>query len=240
MADTPFRDTASTIHRSKDYLTMSVECGRARSHTWWKRLVEYGPWQSRGYGRVGPPDLEALDGIASLFGTTTDQVAAMVAADWYGVHPETNVLTRMLRLSPVLDALDEDDAKLVEAVARRLASDDRQELSAPLSGQVEAAEPAKVEVGGVYVTAAQIDDAIKILQKDMSTAVRQPLKAAGHPLAAMDYHEVSEAHLAKHPELTAAKGSKQQHVGHVKPVILHHLAEQAALLHQDKAQAGST
>lgn len=53
----------------------------------------------------------------------------------------------------------------------------------------------------------------------------------------MDYHGVSEAHLAKHPELAAAKGTKEKHVGHVKAVILHYLAEQAALLHQDNAQA---
>ena len=77
---------------------MSVECDRARSHTWWKRLVEYGPWESRGYGRVGPPDREALHGIARLFGTTAEHVATMVAADWYGVDPETEVSTQVLRL----------------------------------------------------------------------------------------------------------------------------------------------
>jgi hypothetical protein len=100
---------------------MSVECGRARSHTWWKRLVEHGPWgQGPGYGRVGPPDPEALEGIAELFGTTVEQVAAMVAADWYGVNPDTDVSTRVLRLGPVLDNLDDADAELVKSLAHRL------------------------------------------------------------------------------------------------------------------------
>lgn len=152
------------IANSKDYLTMSVECGRARSHTWWKRFVEQGAWgESPGYGRVGPPEPQALDGIARLFGTTRDQVAKMVAADWFGVHPETEVSTRVLRLSPVLDALDEADAKLVEALARRLASDYEKKVSAPPSGKP-GAKPATTKVGGVHVTADEIDKAIKILK----------------------------------------------------------------------------
>src|SRR5689334_15908229 len=113
MTSTPFRDTAKKIAESKDYLAMSVGCDRARSHTWWKRLVEYGPWESRGYGRVGPPDREALAGIAKLFGTTPDQVATMIAADWYDVHPEAEVSTRALRLGPLLDRLDDADADMM-------------------------------------------------------------------------------------------------------------------------------
>lgn len=45
----------------------------------------------------------------------------MVAADWYGVHPETDVSTRVLRLGPILDQLSDSDAQLVEDIARRLA-----------------------------------------------------------------------------------------------------------------------
>jgi hypothetical protein len=121
MTDTPFRETAKLIAESKGYVAMQAECGGTPSHTWWRRLVEYGPWQTRGYGRVSPPPPNKLDGIANLFGTSTDQVAAMIAADWYGVHPKTELSARILRISPVLDQLTETDSEMVEALARRLA-----------------------------------------------------------------------------------------------------------------------
>lgn len=103
---------------------MDADSGRARSHGWWRRLVEYGPWGS-GYntGRVGPPDREALDGIAGLFGTSPERVAEMVAADWYGVRAEVEVSDRVLNLSHVLDALSDADAHLVWHIAQRLAGE---------------------------------------------------------------------------------------------------------------------
>ncbi len=122
MSKTPFRDTARKIAQTKDYLTMSVQCDRARSHGWWKNLVEYGAWRGPGTSRVGPPDPDAIPGIAKLFGTTEAQVAAMIAADWYGVHPDADISPRALRLSPILDQLSESDAELVEALARSLAA----------------------------------------------------------------------------------------------------------------------
>jgi hypothetical protein len=125
MSTTPFRDTAMIINKTKDYLTMSVECDRARSHGWWKNMVEYGAWQGPGNNRVGPPDPEALDGIAKLFGTTREQVATMVAADWYGVYPDTDISARTLRLGPALDDLTDTDAEMLEALARRLAQRDQ-------------------------------------------------------------------------------------------------------------------
>jgi hypothetical protein len=45
----------------------------------------------------------------------------MIAADWYGVHPDTEISTRVRRLAPALEALSEGDAELVDALARRLA-----------------------------------------------------------------------------------------------------------------------
>lgn len=95
---------------------------RARSHAWWKNLVEYGAWEGPGV-RVGPPSPEALAGIAKLFGTSEEQVCAMIAADWYGVHPDTELSARTQRLGPVLDKLSDSDADLVEAVAQRLSKD---------------------------------------------------------------------------------------------------------------------
>src|SRR2546429_7152870 len=102
---------------------MSVDSERARSHAWWKNLVDHGAWG--GYsGRVAPPDREALPGIAKLFGTTEEQGAAMVAADWYGVVPDAPPSARVTRLAPPLDALDADDAEIVSKLVQRLSPQD--------------------------------------------------------------------------------------------------------------------
>jgi hypothetical protein len=120
MTETPFRDTATKIARTKNYVAMSYESGQVRSHGWWKNVVDYGPWKGPNGTRVGPPDPEALGGIAQLFGTSPDEVAAMVAVDWYGVHRDVDMSARAQRLAPILDELSESDADLVEALAQRL------------------------------------------------------------------------------------------------------------------------
>jgi hypothetical protein len=124
MSSTPFQDTARRINKDKDFLTMSVESGRARSHGWWKNLVDHGAWKGPNNTRVGPPDPEALEGIAKLFGMTERQVAEMVATDWYGVHPNraADVSPQVRRLGPVLDQLSEKDFDLIENLVRRLAT----------------------------------------------------------------------------------------------------------------------
>jgi hypothetical protein len=124
MIETPFRDTAATLARTKGYLRMQIGCDQVRSHTWWKRLVEDGPWGGRaGYGRVTPPERDIIEPIAKLFGTTSERVAEMIAADWYGVNTQVGVSNRIRNLSHLLDALNENDASLIEAIARRLAVD---------------------------------------------------------------------------------------------------------------------
>jgi hypothetical protein len=124
MSETPFRDVAKKIAESNghDYTAMQYESERARSHAWWRNIVQHGAWNGPGATRVGPPDPEALGGIAELFGTSVEQVSRMVAADWYGVHPDVEVSARVLRLAPVLEELSDSDADLVESVARRLAT----------------------------------------------------------------------------------------------------------------------
>ncbi len=122
MTKTPFRDTAKGLARTKGYLRMQIECDDARSHTWWKRLVEDGPWGGRaGYGRVAPPERDTVGPIAVLFGTTPERVAEMIATDWYGVHAEVEVSDRVRNMSHLLDALTDDDAGLLQEITRRLA-----------------------------------------------------------------------------------------------------------------------
>jgi len=122
MTETPFWDRAREISARMDYVTMDMESERARSHAWWRRLVEQGPWGSTyNTGRVGAPDREALDGIAKLFRTTPERVAEMIAADWYGVQTGADTSDRVLDLRHVLDSLTDADAELVSALAHRLA-----------------------------------------------------------------------------------------------------------------------
>lgn len=123
MSNSPFRENAKKINQKKDYIRMQVDCDGVRSHSWWKNLVEYGAWQGPGNLRVGPPTPEAVPGIAKLFGTSKEEVCAMIAADWYGVNPNGDVSSRVRRLGPTLEALAEPDADLIEAFARRLARD---------------------------------------------------------------------------------------------------------------------
>jgi hypothetical protein len=122
MSDTPFWDKARELAQSIDYIDMSAKSDRALSHGWWRRLVLDGPWgEGSGAGRVNPPSPEKIDGIAKLFGTTSERVAQMIAADWYGVQRGIGVSDRVLNLSHVIDRLTDGDAALVEEVARRLA-----------------------------------------------------------------------------------------------------------------------
>ncbi len=89
----------------------------------------------------------------------------------------------------------------------------------------------KVEVGGVLVSAEELASAISILKKNSTwTAVKQPLAAQGHPLAAMDYHAVADAELQAHPELKLSPGTKSKHEGRVKVAVLHHLEAKLAEL----------
>ncbi len=120
MSREPFRDIAIKIAENTDYITMSVNSDRARSHGWWRNLVEHGAWGGPGTTRVGPPDPEALPGIAALFGTSKEQVAKMVAADWYDVDCDAQPSPRTTRLAPMLERLSDYDAELVRKLVRRL------------------------------------------------------------------------------------------------------------------------
>lgn len=104
-----------------DYISMQVGCDRARSHSWWRNVVEHGPWKGQ-QARTAPPTPDEWPGIAKLFGTTEDQVCEMIAADWFGVRPGTEVSARVMKLAPLLDELTETEAEAVGVVVRSMIS----------------------------------------------------------------------------------------------------------------------
>jgi hypothetical protein len=121
MSDTPFWDKAKELAQSMDYIDMSAKSNRALSHGWWRRLVLDGPWgEASGAGRVNPPGPEKIDGIASLFETSPERVARMIAADWYGVQRGIGVSDRVLNVSHLIDRLSDEDALLHASLLRRL------------------------------------------------------------------------------------------------------------------------
>lgn len=94
----------------------------------------------------------------------------------------------------------------------------------------------KIDIGGVPSSKDEIHHALQLLHANKSTQVKQPLKAAGHPLQHMDYHGVSTAEIAKYPELKVSKGSKQEHVGQVKLAVMHHLSRMLGEFPQTEAE----
>lgn len=123
MSSTPFRDTAQQVadRLGSDYAAMQVHSDRARSHAWWRNVVNHGAWAGPAGTRVGPPDPESIPGIAQLFGTTEEQVQSMIAADWYGVVPDGSYTAQTQRIAANLENLAEDDRDLVEGLVARFA-----------------------------------------------------------------------------------------------------------------------
>jgi hypothetical protein len=83
-------------------------------------LITDGPWEGSSGDNLLPPRHDKLKGIAELFGTTTERVARMISADWYGVTPRSLVSDRVKKLIPLIDGLSDEDALLVESLLRRL------------------------------------------------------------------------------------------------------------------------
>jgi hypothetical protein len=112
MPDGPFTQAIRGLSRRKTYFQMQQGCDSARSTSWFNNVVH-------GH-RVSPPSGPDLPRLATLLGTTTGGVAAMIAEEWYGVKVEAPS-ERARRLAPALNALSEGDARLVEALVTRLA-----------------------------------------------------------------------------------------------------------------------
>jgi hypothetical protein len=99
------------------YGDLEAGCNRARSTAWFNTLINRGTWT------VSPPDDSVLDELAHLLGTTRRRVAEMIAEEWYGVAT-AGLSARVRSLATRIDALDEKDVVLVEALIQRLQPSD--------------------------------------------------------------------------------------------------------------------
>jgi len=95
------------------YADLEAGSDRARSTAWFNNLVNRGP------EAVSPPTQETFAGFARLFGVTPQDVALMIAEEWYGAR-QTELSARVRGLAPRLDRLSNEDAALVEALVQRL------------------------------------------------------------------------------------------------------------------------
>jgi hypothetical protein len=75
---------------------------------------------SKGTGSNPPPPKD-LPGIAKLFSATKEQVAAMIAHEFYGITRFPNLRSkRERRFAEDLNALSAEDADLVLSLVKRL------------------------------------------------------------------------------------------------------------------------
>lgn len=83
-----------------------------------------------------------------------------------------------------------------------------------------------VTIGGVALMLEEVAEAVKILRTRGGTAVAQPLRAAGHPLADAEkgwYHPFAKEEIKKFPSIAVEPGTKTRHEGHVKLAVIHRL-----------------
>jgi len=85
---------------------------------------------------------------------------------------------------------------------------------------------AKQVLGGVTVTAADIQGAVDILKGAKGVKVKEPLAQAGHPLGGAAegwYHAFAQEEIAAYPDIAVKPGTHSEPSGHVKEAVLHRL-----------------
>ncbi|NAS21497.1 hypothetical protein GT755_07330 [Herbidospora sp. NEAU-GS84] len=129
----PFRARVQTLKAAgMSYVDMYLGCERVRSDSWWNSVALHGAWGGPKSARVGPPAPETWEGIAKLFGTSKDDVAAMIAADWYGTGA-TDVQPEDSRRAGAMTQLSDDDLALLDRIAARLGSTPQPEGRTPMA-----------------------------------------------------------------------------------------------------------
>ena len=110
----PFTSRIIELRRHMRYTDLENKSNRARSTAWFNNLVN-----GRSQWNVNPPPDQTIDDLATLMSTTAEHVRQMIAEEWYGVRT-TELSARVRSLAPRLDALNADDAALVEQLVQRL------------------------------------------------------------------------------------------------------------------------
>lgn len=118
MTDKPFtRRVQHLFEHVYTYEQMSEESGGTRSASWWRHV------QLEQTDQYNPPPPKDLQGIAKLFGTTVESVAAMIAQEFYGVSKFPNPRSdREHAFSRHLRELSEEDTQLALELIKRLGS----------------------------------------------------------------------------------------------------------------------
>lgn len=116
MTDKPFtRRVQHLFEHVYTYEQLAKESGGTRSASWWRHV------QLEQTNLYNPPPPKDLPGIAKLFGTTVEGVAAMVAQEFYGVTKFPDHRSdREREFRRDLNALSEEDAQLVLDLVKRL------------------------------------------------------------------------------------------------------------------------
>jgi hypothetical protein len=121
---------------------------------------------------------------------------------------------------------------LPEATARRLVRTLRAEASEVLDpGHRTVARPQNWVIGGVRVGIPEVKSAIAVLEAARGIMVAQPLRSAGHPLAAAAkgwYHDFSRQEIKDYPAVAVDPQTHRKPAGHVKLAVLHRLRRMLA------------
>jgi hypothetical protein len=78
-------------------------------------------------------------------------------------------------------------------------------------------------IAGVTVPTSTVPQALGVLRGAPGVMIRQPLRRAGNPLAAMDYHAIAAAERELYPELMLAAGTHRVPTPHEKTAVMHYL-----------------
>ncbi|WP_131979329.1 hypothetical protein [Jiangella ureilytica] len=111
MTTQPFRDAVRGLNRrGVRFMDMAIRSNEARSSSWFNNLAN---------GKVvSPPTPEIVPDLARLLERTPEQVAAMVAEDWYGVRVD-ETSPRVRHLAPAIDNLSDEDFETVDKLITR-------------------------------------------------------------------------------------------------------------------------
>ena len=167
--------------------------------------------------------------------------AEILAGPWMDDYPSlddpefTGRIRAWLALSPPAGPGEPSLLELFDELAAESRKPGRKELQRfrAALGQVPQGQAPEVswEVGGITLSAAQVHQAIDILEFAKGIMVAQPLASARHPLAQAAggwYHPFSKEELRAFPEIAVDSRTHRKPAGHVKTAVIHRLRRMLA------------